>query len=83
MTSSLAIYAGKKAKAHIAKNGLQAKDIRVVAGAAGGPKGLLLLELDKFIFGEWLPTSSQPVDLLGASIGAWRMATACSSKSPM
>jgi hypothetical protein len=49
----------------------------VVAGAAGGPKGLLLLGLDKFIFGEWLKTSSQPVDLLGASIGAWRMATAC------
>jgi hypothetical protein len=77
MTNALAIYAGKKAKAHIAKNGLQAKDIRVVAGAAGGPKGLLLLGLDKFIFGEWLKTSSQPVDLLGASIGAWRMATAC------
>jgi hypothetical protein len=77
MTQALAIYAGKKAKAHIAKNGFQAKDIRVVAGAAGGPKGLLLLGLDKFIFGEWLKTSSQPVDLLGASIGAWRMATAC------
>ena len=77
MTQALAIYAGKKAKAHIAKNGLQAKDIRVVAGAAGGPKGLLLLGLDKFIFGEWLKTSSQSVDLLGASIGAWRMATAC------
>lgn len=77
MTQALAIYAGKKAKAHIAKNGLQAKDVRVVAGAAGGPKGLLLLGLDKFIFGEWFKTSSQAVDLLGASIGAWRMATAC------
>jgi hypothetical protein len=76
-TKALAIFAGTKAKAHIAKNGLQAKDIRVVAGAAGGPKGLLLLGLDKFIFGEWLKTSNQPVDLLGASIGAWRMATAC------
>ncbi len=77
MPQALAIYAGKKAKAHIAKNGLQAKDVRVVAGAAGGPKGLLLLGLDKFIFGEWLKTSNQPVDLVGASIGAWRMATAC------
>jgi hypothetical protein len=81
MTNALAIYAGRKAKAHISKNGLQAKDIRVVAGAAGGPKGLLLLALDKFIFGEWLPTSTQPVDLLGASIGAWRMATACMADS--
>jgi hypothetical protein len=81
MTNALAIYAGCKAKAHITKNGLQAKDIRVVAGAAGGPKGLILLSLDKFIFGEWLPTSAQPVDLLGASIGAWRMATACMADS--
>lgn len=81
MTQALAIYAGKKAQAHIAQNGLHAKDIRVVAGAAGGPKGLLLLELDKFIFGEWLLTSNQPVDLLGASIGAWRMATACMADS--
>jgi hypothetical protein len=79
MTHALAIYSGRKAKAHIAKNGLQAKDVRVVAGAAGGPKGLLLLGLDKFIFGEWLKTSHQPVDLVGASIGAWRMATACMS----
>jgi hypothetical protein len=81
MTNSLAIYAGRKAKAHITQNGLQAKDIRVVAGAAGGPKGLILLGLDKFIFGEWLPTSNQPVNLLGASIGAWRMATACMADS--
>jgi hypothetical protein len=81
MTNALAIYAGRKAQAHIAKNGLNAADVRVVSGAAGGPKGLLLLELDKFIFGEWLPTSNQPVDLLGASIGAWRMATACMADS--
>jgi hypothetical protein len=29
------------------------------------------------MFNEWLPTSQQPIDLVGASIGAWRMATAC------
>jgi hypothetical protein len=33
--------------------------------------------LDRFIFGQWLPQSAQPVHLVGASIGAWRMATAC------
>jgi hypothetical protein len=40
---------------------------------------LLLLGLDRFLFGEWLPQSqsNEPVDLLGASIGAWRMAAAC------
>jgi hypothetical protein len=29
------------------------------------------------LFADWLPQSNQPVDLVGASIGAWRMATAC------
>jgi hypothetical protein len=33
--------------------------------------------LDRFLLGDWLPRSSQPVHLVGASIGAWRMATAC------
>ncbi|WP_295855714.1 phospholipase [uncultured Xylophilus sp.] len=45
--------------------------------AAGGPKGLVLGPLDRFLFGEWLPRSDQPIDLVGASIGAWRMANAC------
>jgi hypothetical protein len=49
----------------------------VVPGAAGGPKGLVLGPLDRFIFGDWLAASGQPVHLVGASIGAWRMATAC------
>ena len=33
--------------------------------------------LDRFIFGDWLRRSTHGVHLLGASIGAWRMATAC------
>jgi hypothetical protein len=56
---------------------LQPADICTVPGAAGGPKGLILGPLDRFIFGQWLPQSCQPVHLVGASIGAWRMATAC------
>ncbi|MGE0498712.1 MAG: phospholipase [Ramlibacter sp.] len=74
---ALRIYAGPRARAHIEQNGLSPKDIGVVPGAAGGPKGLILGPLDRFLFGEWLPQSSQPVHLVGASIGAWRMATAC------
>jgi hypothetical protein len=53
----------------------------VIPGAAGGPKGLILGPLDRFIFGEWLAQSQQPVHLVGASIGAWRMATACLKES--
>jgi hypothetical protein len=35
--------------------------------------------MDRFLFGDWLPQSTQPVDLVGASIGAWRLANACLS----
>jgi hypothetical protein len=74
---ALCLYAGPKALAHIQANGLHARDVGVVPGAAGGPKGLLLGPLDRFLFGEWLTQSEQPVDLVAASIGAWRFASAC------
>ena len=74
---ALSIYAGPRARQQIEQNGLQADAISTISGAAGGPKGLILGPLDRFIFGQWLSRSDQPVDLIGASIGAWRMATAC------
>ncbi|MFY8043898.1 MAG: phospholipase [Rhodoferax sp.] len=74
---ALHIYAGPRARAALASNGLQPGQIRTIPGAAGGPKGLILGPLDRFIFGNWLAQSQQPVDLVGASIGAWRMASAC------
>jgi len=74
---ALRIYAGPAARKHIEQHGLRPQDVRTVPGAAGGPKGLILGPLDRFIFGRWLSQSSQPVHLVGASIGAWRLATAC------
>jgi hypothetical protein len=74
---ALHLHAGPKALAHIRKHGLRPEHIGVIPGAAGGPKGLILGPLDRFIFGDWLAQSQQHVDLVGASIGAWRMATAC------
>jgi hypothetical protein len=76
---ALRIYAGPAARAHIAAQGLAPQDVRTVPGAAGGPKGLILGPIDRFLFGDWLPQSTQPVDLVGASIGAWRLANACLS----
>ena len=73
---ALQIFAGPRALARMRECGLSPADIRAIPAAAGGPKGLTLLPLDRFIFGEWLPQSTQAVDLIGASIGAWRMATA-------
>ena len=78
--TALRIYAGPVARQHIEQHGLQAADVGVVPAAAGGPKGLILGPLDRHIFGGWLPGVADPartVHLVGASIGAWRMATAC------
>jgi Patatin-like phospholipase len=72
----LRILAGPAARARLAEQGLQASDIGLIPAAAGGPKGLVLNGLDRFLFGEWLRRSQQPIHLVGASIGAWRMATA-------
>ena len=74
---ALEIHAGPTALAHIQTNGLEPQDISVIPGAAGGPKGLILGPIDRYLFDQWLPRSNQPIDLVGASIGAWRMATAC------
>ena len=74
---ALQIHAGATALKHLRERGLQSADVRVIPAAAGGPKGLILNGLDRFIFGDWLRRSTQHVHLLGASIGAWRMASAC------
>ncbi|MCU0897436.1 MAG: patatin-like phospholipase family protein [Burkholderiales bacterium] len=76
MASPITIRAGKAARARIASEGLRAADVSVVPAAAGGPKGLVLNGLDKWLFGEWLPGAPRERHLIGASIGAWRMAAA-------
>jgi len=58
-------------------HGLRREDVRALAGAAGGPKWLILSTLDQFLFGEWLRGRREPLDLVGSSIGAWRFAAAC------
>ena len=67
---ALSIYAGPRAFEQIQRHGLRPEDVGVIPGAAGGPKGLMLGALDRFIFGDWLERSQQPVHLVGASIGA-------------
>jgi hypothetical protein len=74
---ALQVFAGRRALQHLRERGLQPADVGVVPGAAGGPKGLVLNPLDRFLFGRWLSGSPHTVHLLGASIGAWRMASAC------
>lgn len=73
--ASLALRAGPRAIAHIRGHGIAPEDIACVPAAAGGPKGLALIPFDRWLFGDWLREVSS-LALVGASIGAWRMAAA-------
>jgi hypothetical protein len=78
-TPALQVFAGPRALRQLRERGLRPADVRVVPAAAGGPKGLILNALDRFLFGHWLPQAAAgapPLHLVGASIGAWRMACA-------
>lgn len=86
--SSIQVILGERAKAHIANAGLRPEDICAIPAAAGGPKGLILQGLDQYLFSDWLSKDHlleraakgiKPLQLIGASIGAWRMAAAASS----
>ncbi|MFP3999931.1 MAG: patatin-like phospholipase family protein [Desulfobacterales bacterium] len=72
----LSFLAGKKAFSRIMDSGLAAGDIKVIAGAAGGPKWLILNSMDRTIFCEWLKNREKPLFLIGSSIGSWRFAAA-------
>jgi hypothetical protein len=73
MPSSLVLAAGRRAYARLHDHGLEPGLVHSMLAASGGPKGLMLLQLDRYLVSEFLPRSSQPIDVLGTSIGAWRM----------
>jgi hypothetical protein len=68
------LRAGPAALRRIGRDGIAPGDIGCIPAAAGGPKGLALLPLDRLLLQHgWLPADS-PLALAGASIGAWRVA---------
>lgn len=70
--AALKIGAGPAALAEIRANGFVADAFSVMAGASGGPKWLVLSQLDRVIAPWLLARREDPVFLLGSSIGAWR-----------
>jgi predicted acylesterase/phospholipase RssA len=66
--------AGPGALEQVRERGIAPADIACIPAAAGGPKGLALLPLDRLLHREWLQQRATQVELMGASIGAWRMA---------
>ena len=72
----LRILAGSEAYRHVRTNGLSPEDISAVFGASGAAKWLAIVGLDQSIFSDWLPRSSQSIDLYGTSVGAFKLAAA-------
>ncbi|MBN2224170.1 MAG: patatin-like phospholipase family protein [Deltaproteobacteria bacterium] len=70
----LTLLAGPQALDLIRDGGLSAASVQTILGAAGGPKWLVLVGLDRAIFFSWLSRPATPVELIGSSIGAWRFA---------
>lgn len=68
------LRAGPRALRHVRERGLAPGDISCIPAAAGGPKGLALLPCDRLLLQHgWLPENAD-IELIGASVGAWRMA---------
>ena len=74
---ALTLKAGPRAFGRIRQAGLNAADVGILPGAAGGPKALGIQGLDLALFGQWLPAAPRERSLIGASVGAWRFASAC------
>lgn len=75
MRSSLTLRAGPDAARLIRERGLRPQDVEVIPAASGGAKWLAIGGLDRYLFGEFLQAPrTEPVDLIGSSIGSWRMA---------
>ena len=74
-TKWLKIKAGKVAYEKLLQNGLRKEDIRIMPGAAGGPKWLIQYALDKYFVDEFLPGHTRNIHFIGGSIGAWRSAS--------
>lgn len=75
------LRAGPGALRHLRERGLAPGDICCIPAAAGGPKGLALLPLDRLLLRDWLPIGAG-VEMIGASIGAWRMTALAQRDAP-
>lgn len=70
---ALQILAGPAARAQLAERGFDPELFQLLLGASGGPKWLVLSQLDRVLAG-FLARRRAPLDALGTSIGSWRHA---------
>jgi hypothetical protein len=74
MSDIITFKAGADALRIIRDEGLNPDRISVMAGAAGGPKWLILGGLDRILFGSIFKRRKRPLFMIGSSIGSWRFA---------
>lgn len=76
MTADLLFLAGHRAYERIRAAGLSPDDVKMVVGASGAAKWLVLHGLEAELFGRWFAGRQQPLHLYGTSIGSWKSAAA-------
>jgi len=81
-SSSISVYAGKTALKEVQQNGLTSQQIKVLAGASGGPKWFTLFGLDKYLFGEFFKDRTETLHTIGSSAGSWRL-SCLAQKNPV
>ncbi len=70
----LNVYAGARALHQLKLEGLQPSQFGTVLGASGGPKWFVLAGIDRVLVSEFLNQSTETVDFVGSSAGAFRFA---------
>ncbi len=81
MFDNISVRAGRKAIKVIRDEGLDLKKVKVLAGASGSAKFLVLTGIDRVLM-SLFKDRKEPLHLVGTSIGAFRMAAHC-QKDPL
>ena len=76
MFENISVLAGSKAIEIIRDEGLNLSRVKVVAGASGAAKFLVLTGIDRVLLSQF-KQRTDPLYLIGTSIGAFRMAAYC------
>ncbi len=72
MASPLSIRAGRTALAQLRDGGFDRDAFSTLVGASGGPKWLVLSQMDRVLASEFVGARRTPLAVLGSSIGTFR-----------
>ncbi|MEM8994194.1 MAG: patatin-like phospholipase family protein [Acidobacteriota bacterium] len=78
---ALRILAGSAARAKLAEGGFDPSLFQLLLGASGGPKWLVLSQVDR-VLSDLLARRRTPIHALGTSIGSWRHACLAQDDAP-